>query len=121
MPARQTPDVQYSHSVLVGRTEEANVAGLVRREFEGAWGALTYRVLARNCNEFTAALAHRLTGKRPPAYLNRLARWTPACVAPMLEPPAAEGAADGVTREETQRLVAPAPVAFGGQGRRLGE
>ena len=113
--------MRYSHSVRVGATAERDVRALVAREFEGAWGAASYRALRRNCNDFTTALAQRLTGAAPPAYLNRLARWTPACVAPMLDPPTADAPAGASAEEETQRLVPPQPVAFGGRGRRLGD
>ncbi|KAG0271172.1 hypothetical protein BGZ95_001064 [Linnemannia exigua] len=89
------PGVVFKETTLVGFTtktdQEINqVIQTLSKEFTGD----SYTLLTRNCNHFSSEMAYRLTGSRPPAWINRAAKLGTMfpCVVPQgwVEPPSAE-------------------------------
>jgi len=98
MPPRQcVGDVRFRESVSMGRAQlrPAEVEKLII-ELGQIFRGNRYHLLQRNCNHFTAAFVHALTGKRAPGWINRLAGFAvalhcllPSTWLPPLEPPTA--------------------------------
>ncbi|KAF9914697.1 hypothetical protein BX616_007746, partial [Lobosporangium transversale] len=87
--------VVYKETILVGFTTKTDaeinqVIQILSKEFTGD----SYVLLSRNCNHFSSEMAYRLTGSRPPAWINRAAKLGTMfpCVVPQgwIEPPLAE-------------------------------
>ncbi|XP_042517358.1 deSI-like protein At4g17486 isoform X2 [Macadamia integrifolia] len=69
------PGFVYRCSILLGRlnmpaSEFRKFIENVSSEYHGD----TYHLISKNCNHFTADISYRLTGKRIPGWVNRLAR-----------------------------------------------
>lgn len=77
---------------------------------EPEWRAVRYNLLTHNCNDFTAELVRRLTGKTAPGWLNRAA-WVGQSL-PCLVP---EGWLDPPTSDEDAREVFDMPDDAGGR------
>lgn len=81
MPPRQcVGDVRFRESVSMGRAQlrPAEVEKLII-ELGQIFRGNRYHLLQRNCNHFTAAFVHALTGKRAPGWINRLAGFAGQC------------------------------------------
>ncbi|KAL3499662.1 hypothetical protein ACH5RR_038755 [Cinchona calisaya] len=77
---RSCPGFVFRRSVLLGSTD------MTRSEFQSFMEHLsskyhgdTYHLIAKNCNHFTDDVCLRLTGKRIPGWVNRLARLGSCC------------------------------------------
>ncbi|KAK3806458.1 MAG: DUF862-domain-containing protein [Benniella sp.] len=99
------PGVIFKETILVGFTtmtdKEINqVIQTLSKEFTGD----SYALLTRNCNHFSSDMAFRLTGSRPPAWINRAAKLGTMfpCVVPQgwVDPPSVEDE-DNVRDRET--------------------
>ena len=71
---RAAPGAAWREAIPIGHTSlsQAQVYELVQemgREYKGN----IYHLLQLNCNTFSADLCHRLTGRLPPSWVNRLA------------------------------------------------
>ncbi|XP_042517365.1 deSI-like protein At4g17486 isoform X3 [Macadamia integrifolia] len=74
------PGFVYRCSILLGRlnmpaSEFRKFIENVSSEYHGD----TYHLISKNCNHFTADISYRLTGKRIPGWVNRLARVGAMC------------------------------------------
>jgi hypothetical protein len=63
----------YKESYLLG-TADSSTAYSVLAEVREDFKANEYSLVGQNCNHFSEAFAFRLLGKRPPSFVNRLAR-----------------------------------------------
>lgn len=74
VPPRCAPDAKFRESVYIGKCylDEAAV-GQIIANFSSHWPGNRYNLLSRNCNHFASELCETLTGKTPPAWVNRLA------------------------------------------------
>ncbi|XVF49283.1 hypothetical protein PTKIN_Ptkin03bG0256000 [Pterospermum kingtungense] len=77
---RSCPGFIYRCSISLGRinmpfSEFRAFIESVASEYHGD----TYHLISKNCNHFTDDLAHRLTGKHIPGWVNRLARLGSLC------------------------------------------
>ncbi|XP_074281042.1 deSI-like protein At4g17486 [Silene latifolia] len=77
---RSCPGFIYRSSIPLGRitmsqTEFRTFIEGVASEYHGD----TYHLITKNCNHFTDDMASRLTGKRIPGWVNRLARAGSVC------------------------------------------
>lgn len=72
---KQCPGFTFRKSITIGRTglSPKEVRGLMEELAEEYTGD-TYHLISRNCNHFCKDACLRLTGKRIPRWVNRLAR-----------------------------------------------
>jgi hypothetical protein len=88
-----TPTLK-SHVPSEGRDISRVLHVVEQMKKEPEWRATRYHLLAKNCNNFSDELCHRLVGKRAPPFINRAA-WlgqSLPCLIPdgWLDPPTAE-------------------------------
>ncbi|XP_010275412.1 PREDICTED: deSI-like protein At4g17486 [Nelumbo nucifera] len=77
---RSCPGFIYRRSVLLGTTEMSRSDfRLFMEHLSGNYHGDTYHLIAKNCNHFTDDVCMRLTGKRIPGWVNRLARLGSFC------------------------------------------
>ncbi|KAL6504676.1 hypothetical protein OROHE_023434 [Orobanche hederae] len=72
---RQCPGFQFRKSIFVGTTSLN--AGQVREFMErqaARYNGDTYHLIVKNCNHFCKDICYKLTGKRIPKWVNRLAK-----------------------------------------------
>ncbi|GKV29873.1 hypothetical protein SLEP1_g38753 [Rubroshorea leprosula] len=72
---RQCPGFKFRESILIGRTSLDPIQ--VRQFMEHhstRYNGNTYHLLAKNCNHFCKDICYKLTGKRTPKWVNRLAK-----------------------------------------------
>ena len=72
---RKCPGFVYRCSVTLGQvnmhpSEFRTFIEGIANEYHGD----TYHLISKNCNHFTDDMSHRLSGKRIPGWVNRLAR-----------------------------------------------
>ncbi|XP_034699461.1 deSI-like protein At4g17486 [Vitis riparia] len=77
---RSCPGFIYRNSIILGRikmppSEFRSFIENVAAEYHGD----TYHLISKNCNHFTDDICWRLTGKRIPGWVNRLARLGALC------------------------------------------
>ncbi|RDX70445.1 DeSI-like protein, partial [Mucuna pruriens] len=77
---RKCPGFVYRCSVNLGQvtmppSEFRTFIGNMANEYHGD----TYHLISKNCNHFTDDMSHRLSGKRIPGWVNRLARLGSLC------------------------------------------
>ncbi|XP_042506570.1 deSI-like protein At4g17486 isoform X2 [Macadamia integrifolia] len=69
------PGFVYRRSVLLGSTDmSCSEFRLFMEQHSGNYHGDSYHLIAKNCNHFTDDVCMRLTGKRIPGWVNRLAR-----------------------------------------------
>ncbi|KAK9672552.1 hypothetical protein RND81_12G107900 [Saponaria officinalis] len=72
---KSCPGFIYRSSISLGRTSMSQLE--FRTFIEGVasdYHGDTYHLITKNCNHFTDDMANRLTGKRIPGWVNRLAK-----------------------------------------------
>ncbi|GKV29872.1 hypothetical protein SLEP1_g38753 [Rubroshorea leprosula] len=77
---RQCPGFKFRESILIGRTSLDPIQ--VRQFMEHhstRYNGNTYHLLAKNCNHFCKDICYKLTGKRTPKWVNRLAKLGSMC------------------------------------------
>nr|KYP34214.1 UPF0326 protein At4g17486 family [Cajanus cajan] len=77
---RKCPGFVYRCSVTLGKinmnpSEFRTLIENMANEYHGD----TYHLISKNCNHFTDDISHRLSGKRIPGWVNRLARLGSLC------------------------------------------
>lgn len=72
---RQCPGFKFRKSILVGTTslDAAHVREFMERQAANYNGD-TYHLIVKNCNHFCKDICYKLTGKRIPKWVNRLAK-----------------------------------------------
>jgi len=75
-PREAPPPARFRKTVVVGHTtmSPSEVARAVENMGETSYLGCAYHLLERNCNSFVEDLCVELTGRKPPGYINRLAR-----------------------------------------------
>mmetsp|Transcript_31077 Transcript_31077/g.69004 ORF Transcript_31077/g.69004 Transcript_31077/m.69004 type:complete len:204 (-) Transcript_31077:621-1232(-) len=103
--------VLFRESIYMGETdltavEVQQLVSKLGQEYKGN----RYHLLQRNCNHFAGDLCYQLTGKPPPAWINRLASvavmlhcllpasWVPPLMTPSVIP-------DAAVREDKEALI----------------
>ncbi|XP_078430387.1 PPPDE putative thiol peptidase family protein [Wolffia australiana] len=84
---RQCPGFKFRRSILIGTTR---LDPIQVREFMELLSANypgdAYHLIVKNCNHFSADVCHKLTGRRIPTWVNRLARIGSLCNCLLPEP-----------------------------------
>ncbi|KAG8503118.1 hypothetical protein CXB51_000929 [Gossypium anomalum] len=77
---RQCPGFKFKKSIFIGTTslDPHQVRDFVERYSE-RYNGDTYHLIVKNCNHFCDDICHKLTGKRIPRWVNRLARIGSMC------------------------------------------
>lgn len=72
---RQCPGFKFRKSVFMGTTylDPIQLREFIARQ-SANYNGDTYHLIAKNCNHFSDDICYRLTGKRIPKWVNRLAR-----------------------------------------------
>lgn len=72
---RQCPGFKFRKSILVGTTslDATQVREFMERQAANYNGD-TYHLIVKNCNHFCKDICYKLTGKRIPKWVNRLAK-----------------------------------------------
>ncbi|KAI3460304.1 hypothetical protein Pfo_016967 [Paulownia fortunei] len=72
---RQCPGFQFRKSILVGTTslDATQVREFMERQ-AARYNGDTYHLIVKNCNHFCKDICQKLTGKRIPKWVNRLAK-----------------------------------------------
>lgn len=72
---RQCPGFKFRKSIFMGTTclDPFQVREFMERQ-SANYNGDTYHLIVKNCNHFCADICHKLTGKRVPKWVNRLAR-----------------------------------------------
>ncbi|KAJ7958059.1 DeSI-like protein [Quillaja saponaria] len=77
---RQCPGFKFRKSIFIGTT---SLDAVQVREFMESYSASyngdTYHLIVKNCNHFCKDICHKLTGKRIPKWVNRLAKIGSIC------------------------------------------
>ncbi|GMI64970.1 hypothetical protein like AT1G47740 [Hibiscus trionum] len=77
---RQCPGFKFKKSVFIGTTSLDPVqAREFMEHYSERYNGDTYHLIAKNCNHFCADICKKLTGKRIPKWVNRLARIGSMC------------------------------------------
>ena len=72
---RSCPGFTFRKSILLGSTDMSLFEfRLFMQHLASKYHGNTYHLIAKNCNHFTDEVCMRLTGKRIPGWVNRLAR-----------------------------------------------
>ena len=72
---RQCPGFKFRKSIFMGITylDPREVREFMEQQSGNYYGD-TYHLIIKNCNHFSDDICHKLTGKRIPKWVNRLAR-----------------------------------------------
>lgn len=105
--------VRFRESIYVGRTTLSRTqVRQVLVELGQTYKGTAYNLLQRNCNTFAEDFCYRLTGKRPPSWINRAAQVAiqlhclfPPGWMPPLRPPEAPASEDQREDDATQSLL----------------
>ncbi|XXG43032.1 hypothetical protein AAC387_Pa01g3161 [Persea americana] len=77
---KSCPGFIYRRSVWLGSTNlSSSEFRLFMEHLSGTYHGDTYHLISKNCNHFTDDVCMRLTGKRIPGWVNRLARLGSFC------------------------------------------
>ncbi|KAL0391993.1 UNVERIFIED_CONTAM: DeSI-like protein [Sesamum radiatum] len=72
---RQCPGFQFRKSIFIGTTslDATQVREFMERQ-AASYNGDTYHLIVKNCNHFCKDICYKLTGKRIPKWVNRLAK-----------------------------------------------
>ncbi|GAB2222569.1 hypothetical protein Droror1_Dr00016688 [Drosera rotundifolia] len=77
---RQYPGCKFRKSVLIGMTRlDPKQAREFMEQLAGSYSGDSYHLINKNCNHFCEDVCHKLTGKKIPMWVNRLAKLGSAC------------------------------------------
>ncbi|GAB2291314.1 hypothetical protein Dimus_025572 [Dionaea muscipula] len=77
---RQCPGFKFRKSILIGTTSlDPKQAREFMEQQAGSYNGDSYHLIVKNCNHFCKDVCYKLTGKKLPKWVNRLARLGSAC------------------------------------------
>lgn len=77
---RQCPGFKFRKSILIGSTSlDPKQAREFMEQQAASYNGDSYHLIVKNCNHFCKDVCYKLTGKKIPKWVNRLARLGAAC------------------------------------------
>uniref|UniRef100_A0A7C9AYG9 PPPDE domain-containing protein n=1 Tax=Opuntia streptacantha TaxID=393608 RepID=A0A7C9AYG9_OPUST len=77
---RQCPGFKFRKSIFIGTTSlDAKAAREFMEQHAANYNGDTYHLIVKNCNHFCKDVCYKLTGKKIPKWVNRLAKIGSAC------------------------------------------
>lgn len=78
---RQCPGFKFRKSIFIGNTsmDPTQVREFMERQ-AAFYNGDTYHLIVKNCNHFCKDMCYKLTGKRIPKWVNRLAKLGKSCL-----------------------------------------